>query len=37
MSEYLEYDPSVIDKRQVYRLLTGAVRRARLSSDCQTG
>ena len=25
MSSYLEFDPSVIDKRQVYRLLTGAV------------
>ena len=25
MSSYLEFDPSIIDKRQVYRLLTGAV------------
>ena len=25
MSPYLEFDPSVIDKRQIYRLLTGAV------------
>jgi flavin reductase (DIM6/NTAB) family NADH-FMN oxidoreductase RutF len=25
MSDYLEFDPAVIDKRQVYRLLTGAV------------
>ena len=25
MSSYLEFDPAVIDKRQVYRLLTGAV------------
>ncbi len=25
MSGYLEFDPSVVDKRQVYRLLTGAV------------
>ena len=25
MSSYLEFDPTVIDKRQVYRLLTGAV------------
>ena len=25
MSDYLEFDPSVIDKREVYRLLTGAV------------
>ena len=25
MPSYLEFDPSVIDKRQVYRLLTGAV------------
>jgi flavin reductase (DIM6/NTAB) family NADH-FMN oxidoreductase RutF len=25
MSSYLEFDPSIIDKRQVYRLLTGGV------------
>jgi flavin reductase (DIM6/NTAB) family NADH-FMN oxidoreductase RutF len=25
MSDYLEFDPSAVDKRQVYRLLTGAV------------
>ena len=25
MSFYLEFDPSIIDKRQIYRLLTGAV------------
>ena len=25
MSSYLEFDPTVIDKRKVYRLLTGAV------------
>ena len=25
MSDYLEFDPAAIDKRQVYRLLTGAV------------
>ena len=25
MSDYLEFDPAIIEKRQVYRLLTGAV------------
>jgi flavin reductase (DIM6/NTAB) family NADH-FMN oxidoreductase RutF len=25
MTDYLEFDPSIVDKRQVYRLLTGAV------------
>ena len=25
MTDYLEYDPSEIDRRAVYRLLTGAV------------
>jgi flavin reductase (DIM6/NTAB) family NADH-FMN oxidoreductase RutF len=25
MSNYLEFDPAIVDKRQVYRLLTGAV------------
>ena len=25
MSDYLEFDPAVVDKRQVYRLLTGSV------------
>ena len=25
MSDYLEFDPAIADKRQVYRLLTGAV------------
>ena len=25
MSDYLEFDPLIVDKRQVYRLLTGAV------------
>jgi flavin reductase (DIM6/NTAB) family NADH-FMN oxidoreductase RutF len=25
MSEYLEFDPAIVEKRQVYRLLTGAV------------
>jgi hypothetical protein len=25
MPDYLEFDPAIVDKRQVYRLLTGAV------------
>ena len=25
MPDYLEFDPAIIEKRQVYRLLTGAV------------
>ena len=25
MADYLEFDPAIVDKRQVYRLLTGAV------------
>jgi hypothetical protein len=25
MPDYLEFDPTVADKRQVYRLLTGSV------------
>jgi hypothetical protein len=25
MTDYLEFDPAVTDKRQVYRLLTGSV------------
>jgi flavin reductase (DIM6/NTAB) family NADH-FMN oxidoreductase RutF len=25
MSDYLEFDPAIVDKRQVYRLLTGSV------------
>jgi flavin reductase (DIM6/NTAB) family NADH-FMN oxidoreductase RutF len=25
MSSYLEFDPPIVDKRQVYRLLTGVV------------
>jgi hypothetical protein len=25
ISDYLQFDPAIIEKRQVYRLLTGAV------------